>query len=284
MRKFMNNILIGWITLCCLTTTVAHAANEVVVTNRGWVSVHASPSIRSASFGKLDLGHQATLIKVWNKYWYEVSFNGRTGFITTDSALTHIESASGGSIATNPPAGANQPIANPKPAPEQPPTSPSSGGYQTVVTNIHNLPPDVTYDTSITPVAPLSATWTQKETAVLNVAAAQIGTPYVWGTSKDRGQDSFDCSNFTAYVYHHALGYDMSGASQIQAKYVGWSVPQNQLRVGDLMIFENGAHVGIYAGNGQIIQCGGGLHRVGYLKYTLGSYWYNHLTGVKRMF
>jgi len=53
---------------------------------------------------------------------------------------------------------------------------------------------------------------------------------------------------------------------------------------GDLIIEDNGRHVGIYAGNGRMIQEGGGLKQVGYLKLTPGSYWYNHITAVKRMF
>jgi cell wall-associated NlpC family hydrolase len=56
------------------------------------------------------------------------------------------------------------------------------------------------------------------------------------------------------------------------------------MRPGDLVVFNQGGHVGIYAGNGQMIQEGGGLGKVGYLKLTPGSYWYQHISAVKRMY
>jgi cell wall-associated NlpC family hydrolase len=145
-------------------------------------------------------------------------------------------------------------------------------------------PPGVSIDWSITPVAGIHATVQQKEYAVLSVAQSKLGTPYIWGHNEDRGQYGFDCSNFTAYVYHHALGYKMTTMSRGQYLNVGVSVPRSQMRLGDLLIFNQGGHVGIYAGNGQAIQCGGGLAKVGYLKVSPGTYWGNHLTVVKRMF
>jgi len=148
----------------------------------------------------------------------------------------------------------------------------------------HGLPPGVTYDRYIRPAAGLSATTQRKINAVLAVAKGKLGTPYIWGHNEDRGQYGFDCSNFTAYVYHHALGYRMSGASKTQYHSVGWTVSRSRMRPGDLVVFDYGRHVGIYAGNGRMIQEGGGLGRVGYLKLSPGSYWYKHITVVKRMF
>ncbi|WP_303801943.1 C40 family peptidase [Alicyclobacillus macrosporangiidus] len=145
-------------------------------------------------------------------------------------------------------------------------------------------PPGVSIDRSITPVAGIHAPIVQKENAVLSVAQSKLGTSYIWGHNEDRGQYGFDCSNFTAYVYHHALGYKMTTMSRGQYLSVGVIVPKSQMRPGDLLVFNQGGHVGIYAGNGQAIQCGGGLAKVGYLKVTPGTYWGNHLTVVKRMF
>ncbi len=145
-------------------------------------------------------------------------------------------------------------------------------------------PPGTSIDATLQPLAGLNAPLAQKENAIMQVATSKLGTPYVWGHSEDRGQYGFDCSNFTAYVYHHALGYRMSGASQTQYHIVGISVAKNQIRTGDLLVFDSGGHVGIYAGNGTMIQEGGGLKKVGYLNMKPGSYWWNHLTVVKRMF
>ncbi|MBX5436238.1 MAG: C40 family peptidase [Alicyclobacillaceae bacterium] len=151
-------------------------------------------------------------------------------------------------------------------------------------TTAWQLPPGVQYDASVHPLADPAASTSAKTDAVLQVARSKLGTPYIWGHNEDRGQYGFDCSNFTAYVYHHALGYRMSGASQVQARSVGWPVAKSQMRPGDLLIFDNGHHVGIYAGGGEMIQEGGGLGKVGYLQVSPGSYWYRHLTAVKRMY
>ena len=162
--------------------------------------------------------------------------------------------------------------------------SSQTNSQATTNTDTTQLPPGVTYDSSVNPIAPLNADSQTKFNAILQVAQSKLGTPYIWGHNEDRGQNGFDCSNFTAYVYHHALGYKMSGASQTQYHSVGWTVPTSSMQPGDLLIFEQGAHVGIYIGNGEMIQCGGGLHKVGYLKVSPGSYWYNHISAVKRMY
>jgi cell wall-associated NlpC family hydrolase len=159
----------------------------------------------------------------------------------------------------------------------------STSAYAATAT-AHNLPRGVTLDRSITPLAPLDADDQTKRDAVLQVAESKLGTPYRWGHNEDRGQFGFDCSNFTAYVYHHALGYKFSTSSRRQASSVGNPVPKSQMRAGDLVIFDGGRHVGIYAGNGRVIQEGGGLGRVGYLSVAPGSYWGKHITAVKRMF
>ncbi|GIM47929.1 hydrolase [Collibacillus ludicampi] len=159
-----------------------------------------------------------------------------------------------------------------------------TSSYQNQDTTLHSLPHGVKLDRSITPIASLDDDHQTKLDAVLQVAESKLGTPYRWGHNEDRGQYGFDCSNFTAYVYHHALGYKFSGSSRVQARSVGNPVPKSQMRPGDLLIFDGGRHVGIYAGNGRMIQEGGGLGRVGYLSVAPGSYWSKHITAVKRMF
>lgn len=84
--------------------------------------------------------------------------------------------------------------------------------------------------------------------AVLNMAYAQLGKPYVYGAT---GPSTFDCSGFTSYVYSKATGiyigrttYDQIGA--------GKAVSRSELKPGDL-VFPHAGHVGIYVGNGNII-------------------------------
>lgn len=146
------------------------------------------------------------------------------------------------------------------------------------------LPPGTRIDTNITPRASRSASNAAKTAAVLAVARSKLGTPYIWGHNEDRGQYGFDCSNFTAYVYHHALGYVISTASRVQYTSVGWNVPKADVKAGDLVIFNDGSHVGIYVNNDIIIQDGGGKQKVAYLSIAKNTYWGHHISAIRRMY
>lgn len=145
-------------------------------------------------------------------------------------------------------------------------------------------PPGVTIDHKLTPKAAINAAPEDKADAVVTVASDLEGTPFVWGHNEDRGELGFDSSNFVAYVYHHALGYQMSGNANVQQDTVGVTVPKWDMRKGDLLIFGNGQHVGIYLGNDEMIQCGGGLGKVGVVSLGPDSEWGKHLTAVRRMY
>ncbi|MGW6984005.1 NlpC/P60 family protein [Streptomyces sp. NPDC054932] len=86
--------------------------------------------------------------------------------------------------------------------------------------------------------------------AALTYAAAQIGKPYVWGAE---GPGSFDCSGLTSQAWAHA-GRTIPRTSQEQ-----WArlpkVPLDRLRPGDLVVyFPKATHVGLYVGDGKVIQ------------------------------
>ena len=83
-------------------------------------------------------------------------------------------------------------------------------------------------------------------------AAAQtkIGTPYVYGAS---GPNSFDCSGLTSWAYAQA-GVSIPRTSQAQANAGTRIYSQSELQLGDLVIFYGDLHhVGLYAGNGQVL-------------------------------
>lgn len=232
----------------------------------------SAPHVGSKHMALEKVGTTLTLESGSNRYWWHVQDkSGNNGYLTRNgyyTGLTNTRTSSTANLNTS------LNILTTSNIPKV--TSVSRPATQ--------LPPGVSYDASVNPTAQLSSTNQQKFNAILQVAQSKLGTPYIWGHNEDRGQYGFDCSNFTAYVYHHALGYHMSGASQTQYHSVGWSIPTSSMQPGDLLVFDNGGHVGIFIGNGEMIQCGGGLQKVGYLKVSQGSYWYNHITVVKRMF
>ncbi|MBH1936785.1 C40 family peptidase [Streptomyces sp. AV19] len=86
--------------------------------------------------------------------------------------------------------------------------------------------------------------------AALNAAASKIGSPYVWGAT---GPSSFDCSGLTSWAYAQA-GVTLDRTSQAQANNGTRIYDQSQLQPGDLVIFYGDQHhVGLYAGNGQVL-------------------------------
>lgn len=76
-----------------------------------------------------------------------------------------------------------------------------------------------------------------------------LGVPYVWGGSSPSG---FDCSGLTSYVYRHVLNKEIGRTSTNQIAN-GKHVATSQAKVGDVLVFLGGSHVGIYLGNGQFI-------------------------------
>jgi cell wall-associated NlpC family hydrolase len=85
--------------------------------------------------------------------------------------------------------------------------------------------------------------------AALAAARSALGKPYVWGSS---GPSSFDCSGLMQWSYAQA-GVGLPRTSQAQ-RYAGRQVPLSQARPGDLVAYGADAHhIGIYAGNGQVI-------------------------------
>ena len=89
----------------------------------------------------------------------------------------------------------------------------------------------------------------------VSLAQKYSGTKYVWGgNSLSKG---VDCSGLTQQVFK-AQGIDLPRTAYEQSKAVK-TIPQSQLKVGDLVFFDtvqnNGKpvdHVGIYAGNGKM--------------------------------
>ncbi|NJP99779.1 C40 family peptidase [Streptomyces zingiberis] len=89
----------------------------------------------------------------------------------------------------------------------------------------------------------------QRASAALSAAQSKIGSPYVWGAT---GPSSFDCSGLTSWAYAQA-GVGISRTSQAQAGD-GARIGQGALKPGDLVFFYGDLHhVGLYAGNGQIL-------------------------------
>ena len=91
---------------------------------------------------------------------------------------------------------------------------------------------------------------------ILALAKKQLGSRYVYGGMRP---GAFDCSGLTLYLYGKQ-GIDLHRRASLQLQN-GIIVPKEAMQVGDLVFFREGtkspaSHVGIYAGNNQIIHAG----------------------------
>jgi cell wall-associated NlpC family hydrolase len=85
--------------------------------------------------------------------------------------------------------------------------------------------------------------------AAFAAAQSQLGKPYIRGGT---GPSSYDCSGLTSWAYAQA-DVSIPRTSEAQSG-IGTRLTRSQLRVGDLVFFFNDLHhVGLYAGNGQIL-------------------------------
>ncbi|WP_338760237.1 NlpC/P60 family protein [Nocardia vulneris] len=107
---------------------------------------------------------------------------------------------------------------------------------------------------SVTPQAPLKAFETPRVAdnvpgaKALDAARTKVGAEYSWGAS---GPWAFDCSGFTKWAYKQAE-IDIPRTS-FEQSLIGRPVAYQELQPGDLIIQNDGAHVAMYAGNGQIL-------------------------------
>jgi cell wall-associated NlpC family hydrolase len=119
--------------------------------------------------------------------------------------------------------------------------------------------------------------------AIMEEAKKHLGKPYVFGAS---GPSSFDCSGFVCYVLNHS-GVKNVGRTTAQGLYnLCTPVSEDNAKPGDLIFFKGTystsatvTHVGIYIGNGMMINAG---DPVKYADITT-SYWQQHFYAFARI-
>jgi cell wall-associated NlpC family hydrolase len=120
----------------------------------------------------------------------------------------------------------------------------------------------------------------QVRARIVEVAKKQVGDRYSAGSS---GPGAFDCSGLTRYVYKVATGKELPHHSRSQYAKVK-KVSRKNAQPGDLVFFFGGGahHVGIYIGNGKMVDA------VGYGKGVRvspisGSWWSRTYSGIGRI-
>ena len=132
---------------------------------------------------------------------------------------------------------------------------------------------------SLAPSAPVAASTTTEAQQIIRIAKAQLGDPWRYGAA---GPRAFDCSGLVRYAFRHAgdgaaihTGYLRSARSLYRWFKAHGKASRHNPKIGDLVIWGGGTHVGIYIGNGKAISTltnGVRIHRVHAVRARFTAY------------
>ena len=288
-----NYIMIGMAATACAVsianTTDSYASEIRITTER--VHFRKGAGTSYTSMGVLDKGTKVDYISQSGS-WTKVEYNSKTGYIhsdylkkgeSTSTTATKYVTPSNGLNVRKGPGTSYSKIATLSKGTEVT-VYLTSNGWSKIKANGVEGYVSSEYLSSTKPSTNSSSTSSSVD-AVLNLASKQIGKPYVWGAE---GPSSFDCSGLTYYVYKNAAGVTLPRTSIEQSKY-GTTISKSNLKAGDLVFFDtdgenNGVvtHVGIYAGNGQLIHASSSKKEI--VKVSMEtSYWNNTYVRAKRV-
>jgi cell wall-associated NlpC family hydrolase len=128
-----------------------------------------------------------------------------------------------------------KPLPKPKPKPKAQPASRSTARATSRVT--------------------FSSSSSSARTRVVQIALAQLHDRYVAGGV---GPSSFDCSGLVRYAYNQAGVGSRLGGGHSASAMLAWGrsnglTSRSNGRPGDVVVYGNGSHVGIYIGHGKIV-------------------------------
>lgn len=231
-------------------------ANAVIVSS---VSFRSAPSTSGERIRYLQKDEKVKVTSKVNDYWYAVKDSkGQSGYVSTSSQYIKLTGA----------------IPAPAGSTAQPSGSASSSGSSSSSASSSTSASSSKSSSSSTSASNASQQVSAQVEAVIAAGMKYLGTPYEYGSDRST-TTTFDCSDFVRQAFKDALGITLPADSASQGAYVrqksAVTTDWTKLKRGDLMFFMDYkgtspslyqskdpfvtkvTHVGIYLGNGQML-------------------------------
>jgi cell wall-associated NlpC family hydrolase len=276
-----------------LICSAAKAATQPAKVDGTNVNVRSSPSTSASVITKLSNSRVSIVDK--SSDWYKVSFNGKTGWVSSDyikvitikgtinaSGVNFRESAStSGKIIDSLSKGTSVQVLDTHSGWHKVKVGSKVGYVATKFVSSTNTDEKSSRSTTAETVDVSDDDSTVGK--LIAYAKQFVGVPYVYGGKSPNG---FDCSGFVGYVFKH-FGVSLNSSSSTMYSN-GTRVSKSELSAGDILFFDastRGAagsidHVGIYLGNNKFIHASTSNGRV--IIQTLSEYQGTYI-GAKRV-
>ena len=293
--KAVKALLVGSAMTLLLAASALAAENNVAVgvgaTTGSSLRMRAEASTSSSIVTMLDKGVAVAILDNSNEDWYHVSYNGNSGYVSTDylivdqdNVFTTYGRANGDSINVRSTPSVEAAVAG----------TIEKGTIVTVngfvdgwfsVTCKYGTEGYIRSD-----LLDLTASATSSNgSGMVSTAMQYLGTRYVYGGASPSG---FDCSGFTMYVakqYGVSLPHTATGQWQSGKGTKVWAI--SALEPGDLVFFcdpsrslgKACSHAGIYIGNGQFIHASSSRSNGVIISDLTSGYYNNYYVGGLRI-
>jgi cell wall-associated NlpC family hydrolase len=275
--------------LVCSVAMAASQSAKIVGTK---VNIRTSPNTSAGIVTKLSNSSVSIIDKVDG--WYKISFNGKTGWVSSDYIKVLSKKATINADGVNFRSSANtdaKVIDTLSKGTRVEILDTKSGWHKVKVGSkvgyvaskfVTSAKSSVKTSRSITAEA-FDASDDSQGNDVTSYAKRYVGVRYVYGGKSPNG---FDCSGFVGYVYRH-FGVSLNSSAESMFSN-GVRVSKSGLRAGDLLFFDAAArksageidHVGIYLGGDKFIHASTSNGRV--LIQSLSGYHGTYI-GAKRV-
>ena len=248
--------------LICSVAMAATQSGQIVGTK---VNIRTSPDTSSSIVTKLS--NSKVLIIDKADSWYKISFDGKTGWVSSDyiKVLSKKGTINADGVNFRSSANADAKIIDSLSKGTRVEILDTKSGWHKVkvgskigyvATKFVSSTKSSVKTSRSTTAETFDVSDDSQSNDVTAYATRYVGVPYVYG---GKSPDGFDCSGFVGYVYKHfGVSLNSSAASMFSN---GTRVSKSELRAGDLLFFDAAArkasgeidHVAIYLGGDKFI-------------------------------